>query len=296
MRGGRLIVVAGVAMGIIAGVLVILLMMKGGAGTAAAEPTPEPPTVVRAAQNIAKGTVITLDAIQLVRLEAGEPTPPGAIDDPMLVAGMTAAMDISQGTILQQEMYIDVKALAEEGTSQASSLFEPGRVAIAIPIGPLTSVAGAIRSGDHVDVLAAFEFKDVDPETRVILPISGEYDQERTLESQLILQDLEVLRVGAWGTGADAGTATAEGGTVGGDYLTLLMPQQEALVMQWLMVKLEQGEARFTLALRAQDDDAVVSTDPVTLDHMMKQYKIIVPPKTPIVTVKIEGQGTIEAQ
>jgi Flp pilus assembly protein CpaB len=294
MRGGRLIVIAGVAIGLIAGVLVILLMMKGSSGANTVAPTPEPATVVRAAQNIPKGTEIALDAIQLVQLDAGEATPPGAVDDPVAVAGMTAAMDIPQGTILQAEMYFDLNALAEQGTSRASTLFEPGRVAVSMPVGELSSVAGAIRAGDHIDILATFESVDVDTGSQALLPLDGSVEQLPRMESQLLLQNVEVLRVGLWGTGPDAGAADEKSSTGGPDVLTLLMPQQDALVLQWLMVKLEENQARFTLVLRSQDDDEIMTTEAVTLDYLMKRFKIIVPPKAPTTIMVIEGQGTIE--
>ncbi|MHB0876005.1 MAG: Flp pilus assembly protein CpaB [Anaerolineae bacterium] len=291
MRGGRVIVVAGVVMGVVAGVLVILMMMKGGNQTPAVSPTPEPPSVVRAAQNIAKGSEIPLDAIQLVRLDAGEPAPPDAVEDPVSVAGMTAAMDIPQGTVIQEEMFFDKELAAEEGTA-ASTLFQPGRVAMAIRVGDLSGVAGAIRAGDHVDIIAALEFVDVDSEVQAVLPLDGSVDQRPGLVTQLTLQNLEVLRVGKWGTGPDAGTA--EETPVNDGLLTLLMPQQEALVLEWLLVKYAEGEAHFAMVLRSQDDDEIVTTDAVTLDYLMKRYKIIAPPNTPISTMPVEVQGDIE--
>lgn len=290
MRGGRLIVVIGVFMGIVAGVLVILMMSRGTT-TTIASPTPQPVSIVRAAQNIAKGTEISLDAIQLVRLESGEATPPDAVKDPMEVAGMTASMDIPQGTIIQEEMYFDREAMAEEGEG-ASTLFQPGRVAMAVPIGQLSGIAGAITVGDHVDVIAAFEFVDIDSEVQAMLPIDGSYEQLPHLEAQVVLQNLEVLRVGEWGTGP------AEGGeeqsSADADVLTLLMPQQDALVMEWLLVKLQEEQAQFTLVLRSQEDDEIVSTDPATLDYMMKRFRIMEPPHTPVTTERLEVSGSIE--
>ena len=108
----------------------------------------------------------------------------------------------------------------------------------------------------------------------------------------MALQNLEVLRVGRWGTGPEG--ETADDTTGGSDLLTLLMPQQDALVLEWLLVKFQEGQAEFALVLRSQDDDEIVSTDPVTLDYMMKRFKIVVPPKTSVTTTVIEAQGSIE--
>jgi Flp pilus assembly protein CpaB len=294
MKGGRLIVFAGVAMGLLAGALVIVLMMSQRSASAAAGPTPEPPSVLRAAQNISKGAEIPLDAVQLVRLEPGEPEPPGVIDDPMLVAGMTAAMDIPQGTIIQQSMVFDRDALAEEGKS-ASRLFEPGRVAVALPVGELTGVAGAIKAGDHVDIIAAFELLDVDPAIQAVLPIDGASDQISRLVVQVTLQDVEVLRVGLWGTGPQAGTTQdTAAASPGAKYLTILVSPQDAIVVDYLLEKMQGGQTRFTMALRSENDRDVYTTDPATLDYLMKRFNIIAPPKGQQTLTEIPGNGSVE--
>ena len=116
--------------------------------------------MVRAAQNIAMGRDHP-EAIQLVRVERGEAVPPSAVRDPMEAVGMSAAMDIPQGTILQVEMYYDREQAALIGKS-AASLFQPGRVAMAFPIGDLASVGGALKPGDRVNILASFELAEVE--------------------------------------------------------------------------------------------------------------------------------------
>ena len=46
----------------------------------------------------------------------------------LLAVGMTAAIDIPQGTILQGEMYFDRDAAVSLGKQGASDLFRPGRL------------------------------------------------------------------------------------------------------------------------------------------------------------------------
>jgi Flp pilus assembly protein CpaB len=295
MKGGRLIVFAGVAMGLLAGALVIVLMMSQRSASAAAVPTPEPPSVVRAAQNISRGDEIPLDAVQLVRLEPGEPEPPSVFNDPMLVVGMTAAMDIPQGTIVQETMLIDREALAEEGKS-ASRLFEPGRVAVVLPVGNMTGVAGAIKVGDHVDIIAAFELLDVDPAKQAVLPLDGSTEQLSRLVVQLTLQDVEVLRVGLWGTGPDPNSTETKAAEAspGAAFLTILVTPQDAIVVDYILEKMQGGQTRFSLALRAEDDREVYTTDPATLDYLMKRFGIIAPPKSTQTLTEIPETGSVE--
>jgi len=288
MKGGKLIIIVGVLLGLFAGVLVILMMSRQSDSGAPA-PTPEPPSVVRALQNIAKGDDIPMDAVQLVRLEAGAPLPPGALADPMKLAGMTAAVDIPQGMILQEGMFYDKEKKVASGES-ASVLFQPGRVAIAFPVGDLSGVAGALKEGDRVDIVASMEVFDVDPDTQIRLPITGKGEQLPRLLAQLTLQNIEVLRVGVW-SGLPAVAKEGENPQAAAPYdvVTLLATQQDALVLTYLRDKADEGQVRVTLLLRSEDDDATVSTEAVTLDYLMKRFNIPVPPKRQETTGQIKS-------
>ena len=300
MKGGRLIILVGLILGLLAGVLVLLLMSQQKSVTAAKGPTPEPPTVVRAAQNIAKGDEIRLDSLQLVRLDPSEPVPATAVKDPMAVVGMTAALDIPQGTIIQPQMYFDKTAEAEAGKS-AASLFQPGRVAMEFPVGDLSGVGGALKSGDHVDIIASFEMVNVDPDTQAVLPLDGKNTQSPRMVVQLTLQDIEVLRVGKWtgpaqNAGAGNGTATANASKTEANMLTLLVQQQDALVLQFLLDKINEGQASVSFVLRAKDDNKVVETESVTLDYLVKRFKIVTPPKRGDITVPLTAKGELQVR
>jgi Flp pilus assembly protein CpaB len=300
MKGGRLIIIVGAVMGVLAGALVLLLMSQQKGAAANKGPTPEPPSVVRSAQNIAKGDEIRLDSLQLVRLDAGEPVPASAIKDPMVAVGMTASLDIPQGTVVQSEMYFDKTALAEAGKS-AATLFQPGRVAMEFPLGDLTGVGGALKSGDHVDVVASFEMANVDPEIQALLPLDGKGAQNPRMVVQLTLQDVEILRVGIWTAPAqNAGDASATAADTRAktqsDMLTLLVKQQDALVLQFLLDKITEGETSVSLVLRAQDDTQIVDTESVTLDYLVKRFKIVAPPKLGDITVPLPVKGDLQVR
>jgi len=285
--------ILGISMGVVAGLLVLWMMMNQQSQTALAAPTPEPPSVVRAAQNIAKGQEIRLDAVQLVRMKPGEPLPPGSIDDPMAVAGMTAGVDIPQGTIIQNGMFYDAEALAESG-ERVSMLIKPGLVAIAFPIGELSGVAGAVRPGDRVDIIASFELADVDPSLQARLPLDGGAVQLPRLTVQTILQNVEVLRVGG------ASPAQAQSGkdqpapVPKNDVVTLLVPRQDALVAKFILDKMDEGQARITLALRSEDDEEITETEAVTFEYLMRRFKIPVPPKITVTTDTIQIKGSLQ--
>lgn len=290
---GKAIIFIGVLIGLMAGVMVLFLVSQQTTATAS-DPTPEPPPVVRAAQNIAKGDEITLEAVQLVRLERGEAVPPAAVRDPMEVVGMAAAMDIPQGTIMQAEMYFDRESAVLDGKS-ASSLFQPGRVAIAFPIGDLASVGGALKPGDRVNILASFEMMEVDPQLQVRLPLDGSGDQITRTAVQMVLQDIEVLQVGSWSPPVlDTGQTQTPPTVENHDQVTLLVTPQDSLVLKWLIDKVDEGQARITLALRAEDESEVPATEAVTLDYVMRRFNVPIPPKLGVTTSEVRVKGSLE--
>lgn len=295
---GKAIILIGLIMGLMAGALVLLLVNQQAAVSASA-PTPEPLPVVRAAQNIPKGQEITLDLVQLVPVEPGEPVPSGAVRDPMEAVGMTAAVDVPQGTILQSEMYFDREAATTMGQQQASELFQPGRVAMAVPVGDLTRVAGAIRAGDRVNVIASFEMLEVERDSQLLKPIDGSAEQLPRLVTQTILQDVEVLRVGPWTAAIGTGESTTEEGTTTvntAGVVTLLVTPQDSVVLKWLMDMTDEGEALFTFALRADGDTEIPETESTTLEYLMRRFRVTIPPKLDVTTDGIVVKGSVEAR
>ncbi len=293
---GKIIVFVGVLIGLLAGVMVLVLM--GQRSTAvAADPTPEPPTVVRAAQNIAKGDVITLEGVQLVRLESGEAAPPTMIKDPMKIVGLTAAMDVPQGTIIQQEMVFDPETSAQTGDKPAASLFQPGRVAMAFPIGDLASVGGAVKNGDRVNILASFEMIDVGRESQIRLPLEGGGEQLPRMIVQTILQNVEVLRVGAWPSAVTAaGNKENPPIPITTEMITVLVTPQDSLVLKWLVDKMDEGQARVALVLRSEDESEDTQTESVSLEYLMKRFNVPIPPKLDVTTDEIRVKGSLEVR
>lgn len=149
------------------------------------EPTPTatPQTVIVVAiQDIPRGIVITPDMVadKPVPAEFAPTSAFTSVDD---VIGLIAATDIvREEVLLARKLVQDFNSLGSVG-SAAAAVLEPGRVAIAVPMDRLTSVAYAIQPGDHVDIIISMLFVDVDTDSQTILPnnfrlISGETDEE----------------------------------------------------------------------------------------------------------------------
>lgn len=185
MRGNRLLLVVAFVV-VIVGVVVALLLVSGGAGPAPANqpqqaeddaprPTAEPastplptPTpipfveLVVAVQEIPRGLEIPPNAV-ILRPWPEESAPFQAVGNVDDVIGRIARTDIfREQPILSNMLVEDLTGLADVG-SDAAAVLPTNRVAVALPMDRITSVAYAIQPGDRVDVIISLLFVDVDP-------------------------------------------------------------------------------------------------------------------------------------
>lgn len=165
------------------------------AATALPTVTPVPYVeVVIAIQDIPRGTRVAANAVTIV-LWPEEAAPVAGYSNIEDVLGKIARTDIyREQPILSNILVDDFQSLATVG-SDAAAIIPPNRVAVAIPIDRLTSVAYAIRPGDRVDIITSLLFVDVDQTFQTIEPnqfnlvnlVLGEVDprtgtQPRTLQ------------------------------------------------------------------------------------------------------------------
>jgi Flp pilus assembly protein CpaB len=100
--------------------------------------------------------------------------------------------------------------------------------------------------------------------------------------AQLLLQDVEVYRVGAWliptPTPAAEGAEVEEAPQpepVRSKTLTLLLTQQDALVLKFA----RESGATIDLVLRGLDEHETVRTETVSLQYVMTRFDITMPPE-----------------
>jgi Flp pilus assembly protein CpaB len=192
-RGRRtgiiLIIIILVVILLAVGGLFLFQQVLGGRGVVSpAEPTTAPPPtrpptidVVVAARDIPRGRRLTLEDLDVMAwpLLAESPPPIGALtlDEEQgtgfdQIVGRIARVDILVGSPVLENMITPSDQptdLASVG-SDAALLVPPGSVAVAVPLTRLSSVAYALRQGDHVDVLMSFRFMNVDEEFQTKLP------------------------------------------------------------------------------------------------------------------------------
>jgi pilus assembly protein CpaB len=81
-------------------------------------------------------------------------------------------VDILQGQQVLDSMLTvaDQNLTLQQSGSDAALLVPAGQVAVAVEINRVSSVAYAIRPGDHVDIMISYRFVDVDEEWQTFLP------------------------------------------------------------------------------------------------------------------------------
>lgn len=125
-----------------------------------------PVTVIQARQDIPKGT--TADEIASRDLFEKRSIPreyasPGALSSLAPVSGMILAVSLTKG-----EQFTATK-FQEEREMGLSFSIPAGMVAVSVPVDDMRGVAGFLKAGDKVDVLATFTPSGGKPVTRILL-------------------------------------------------------------------------------------------------------------------------------
>lgn len=290
-RGSMILTIVGVLLAVTTAVIAyVALVRRPAPQPPAATPTPEIMVeAVIALQDIPAYTDIPADAVGTQEIAQSKLT--SHLLAPDAVIGRRAGRTIMRGSFIMSDWIVDPEAVVREGKN-ASLNITPDRegrprVAMAFETTELGGVAGAIQNGDSVDILISYHLMDTEqelpePEEPALEACPPECPQRRdVLAAQLLLQDVEVYRVGAWLLPTP--TPIAEGEEVEGEpqpepvrsrILTLLLSQQDALVLKFA----RESGASIDLVLRGIDDHETVRTETVSLQYVMTRFEITLPP------------------
>lgn len=294
-RRGTLLIIVGIILAIgTAAIAFIILQSRGEQPPAPPEPTPEAKTaVVIAAQEIPAYTDIRQDAVDTWEIPQSALSKDHLLD-PEAVVGKQAMETIPRGSFITRDLLVD-PARAREMGYDASLNIPEGKVAMAFKTTHLAAVAGAVQSGDFVDLLISYWFIDTEQEVGVAPEEEEQQKESYILLAQLLLQDVEVLRVGPW-AGApppeEEVAEEAEGEAQEEEQppeeeeqpavapeaetiLTLLLVQQDALVVKFA----RESGATIDLVLRGREDHDTVRTETVSIEYIMTRFEITVPPE-----------------
>jgi len=198
--------------------------------------------VVVAAANIPKNSVIIREQVRMESIPA-QYAHPSALHDLKKVVGEVATADITAGEQILSNRLIS------RGSKQTKLAYAVprGKRAVSVPVNAVSGVAGLIKPGDRVDVIATVE-----------VPLG----QEQVTMTTLALQDVEVLAVDQSMDETKPPSNKEE--TVQTKTVTLAVSPDEA---RRLVLASERGTIR--LALRAPADSERVSLPPLRIIDMV---------------------------
>lgn len=289
--GGRILMIFGLVLAIIAGVATFIVLRASPEVNPEEDTGPTLVSVVVALQPIEPWQEIPVDALTVREYPeplpdnailaempagtvigepvAGEPTPAADATPPAggeteegegepvsgleLVSGKISNTRIYPGQVIVRSQLVD-KQLQETLTgvgSNASYIIPDGKVAVAIPITQISSVAGALKAGDVIDILVTMNIDFTN--------IGIEEVQNIT---QLTLQKVPVLRVGPWSVTDDEKNA--------GGIVTVIVEPQEAVEIKYI-----RDNTVFDFALRSITDESDFVTRPVNVDYLVEQYNFL---------------------
>ena len=157
---------------IAAGVIYVRFIQPGRtATTVPPTPTPIPVNIVIVSQNIPKGYFLDANVLTTIPWQS-DAIAPGMIkgEDINEYYGRQVKYDLQAGTPLMDTMLIkEGEQISSAGSAWALNI-PPGMVAVSISINRLSSVAYAVRPGDHVNVIVTMMFVDVDTDFQSITP------------------------------------------------------------------------------------------------------------------------------
>jgi Flp pilus assembly protein CpaB len=249
-RGGRVLVILGMVLALIAGGGVYVVLANAEPQTAPIKTT----KLVMSVQDIVERSEVAPEQIAQVDWPMTIPTPIGAFENPADAVGKFAKVPIYPGQPLVGEMLIDNSEL-KDTHSNASLLLEKDTVAIAMPVTINSNVANAIQAGDRVDILASFTAQ---PDNT-----GNQGSGQPLITSNHLMQNVLILQIGPW---PNPNTKDQGGGDTA--VVTFQLNEQDALVLKYSI----ENSSGITLVLRPANETELANPEPVTLQYINKRF------------------------
>jgi Flp pilus assembly protein CpaB len=178
----------------------------------------------------------------------------------VLTETVLAAVNIETGQPIGENMIIRKKPAEEfKGyRSDASALIPKGNVFVSFPINQQTSIAGAIRPGDRVDIMVSY------PMAQTAAANGPQASSIRQI-TQYTLQDVEIMWIGLWPvkTGEQATTDSTNAA-----FVTFLVDRQDALVLKFI----RETALDTQFALRAAGDRDKANVEPIVIEYVDQRF------------------------
>ena len=239
--GGRLFIIIGVLLAVVAFGAVFLLSSATGGGTIGGGPTT---SVVIAKQSIPLRHQLTSADVEVAKASvngnASLGTTYAAAND---VQGLVSEINISKGAIITSDMLAKDVSLVPAGAAPAFLPLAKGYVAMTIPTGEQQGVAGHISVGDYITVIASANISVFNTKT-------GQQQGPPKQVSKTVFTQLRVIGLGPAASGVQPanGTSTTTSSNAQNSgvtsSLTVELTQCDAEYLVWFLAN---TQVRYTL-------------------------------------------------
>ncbi len=270
MQRQRIILITGIILALLVVVLIKVYLdqqrqaVEADAARVAAKARENQATVLVAKQDIPKGSAMSPDLFE-PKIVPKEYVAPQAVTSIDRISGMVAVVPISKGEqIVLSKLTFPREVQTGGGLADATP---PGKRAITITVDNMTSVAGMVRPGNHVDILASIPVPGVGA--------GGKPSAQ--LATVPLLQNVLILAVGqqiSTGIPQEQGSAGRYEKTAQPQpaqkidlpsLITIALTPQEANLAAFVQ---EQGKMR--LILRSPADSQTQAIQPITWEALFQ--------------------------
>jgi len=228
--GGRLFIIVGLLLAVLAFGSVFLLGNLGGGGGLGGPTT----SVVIAKQSIPLRHQITLADLEVAKASVnGNGSLANIYTNPTDVVNKIAEINITKGALISSDMLAIDLNVVPTGASPAYLPLASGYVAITVPTGEQQGVAGHISLGDYMTVIAS---------SAIQIFISGGGPTLQGTVSKTVFTNVRVIGLGPASTGVTSASGTSATTSQNGaattgvtSSLTLMLTQCDAEYMTWFL-------------------------------------------------------------
>jgi len=253
--GGRLFIIVGLLLALLAGAGVFFLGTLGGGGGGLAGGSRI--TVVTAATAIPLRSPIKSEDLTTQDVSGVFVNTYSKVSD---VVNLIAQVNISKGTVITSDMLVRDQGLITTSNAPAFLPLAQGYVAMAIPTGEQQGVAGHITVGDYITMIASAQL--------TLFAKTGQQVAAQTVV-KTVFTNIRVIQIGpaqiSVQPAAGSNAATTNQGQVGGvtSSLTIEVTQCDAEFIQWFLANSIQ--LKYTLESSRDYQPAPTGPDPACL-------------------------------
>jgi len=237
--GGRLFIIVGLLLAVVAFGAVFLLGNLGGGGSIGGPPQQ---SVVVAKQSIPLRHQITANDLTIGKVSANNGAQlTNTYTSTHDVINLISEINISQGSVITSDMLAKDINLVPSGAAPAYLPLAKGYVAMTIPTGEMMGVAGHISVGDYITVIVSAQL--------TVFGTTGQQVGPVKVVSKTVFTNLRIIGLGPASAGVQSasgsGSATSGGATSGvTSSLTVEVSQCDAEYLTWFLAN---TTVRYTL-------------------------------------------------